>query len=97
MSISFLQLIHHVLSLHQNELTEPKGKDKHNRGIHESFQKESLGTLAPEHEGFHDKGISTSVLLSIISLVTHPLNISPFSRHSYKCISSVSFSHLSGS
>ena len=43
----------------------------------ESFQKESLGTLAPDQEGFHDKGMSTSVLL-IISLVTHLISISPF-------------------
>ena len=42
----------------------------------ESFQKESLGTLAPDQEGFHDKGISTSVLLNIISLVTHLISIS---------------------
>ena len=43
----------------------------------ESFQKESLGTLAPDQEGFHDRGISTSVLLSIISLVTHLISIPP--------------------
>lgn len=78
-SVFLLQLIHHFLSLHQNELTEPNGKDKHHRGIHESFQRESVCTLAPECEGFYDKEIFTSRLLSIISLVTRPLSISPFS------------------
>lgn len=47
-SSSFLQLIHHFLGLRQNELTEPKGKDRPNRGICESFQKESSHALASE-------------------------------------------------
>ena len=51
---------------------EPKEKDRPNRGICESYQKESLHVLDSECGGYPGKGHSASVRLSIIGLVTIP-------------------------
>lgn len=67
MNIIFLQLIHHFLGLRKNELTEPKGKARRNRGSCESFQKESFHILAPECEGYREKKSATSFLSALLA------------------------------
>lgn len=78
---SFFQLIHHLLGLRQNELTEPKGKDKHNKGSMNHFRR-NLFVLWPQNvKDFTVREFPPQ----FIRLVNHPIDSSPFSGHGYKC------------